>query len=103
MICEFSDMLGISFELVQGIFKDNVNMQQIGMKFISPPQFLLCFVHDFWLTTKWLLFHTLPIHQTFLYPKLKIALMGKRLNIIKIQSKLQEMCQASICALHEVI
>jgi transposase len=39
----------------------------------------------------------------FLYPKLKIALMGKRLNIIKIQLKLQEMCQASIHALSEVV
>jgi len=39
----------------------------------------------------------------FLYTKLKIALEGKRFNIIRIHSKLQDMCQASIRALHEVI
>jgi len=39
----------------------------------------------------------------FLYPKLKIALKGKRFNIIRIQSKLQGMCQASIHVLHEVV
>jgi len=61
-------------------------------------------MHEFLANSKVTVFSYPPYSpDLLLYPKLKIALMGKRLNIIKIQSKLQEMCQASICALHEVV
>jgi len=74
------------------------------MKFIPPPPFLLCSVYEFLANSKITVVSHPPYSpDLFLYPKLKIALKGKRFNNIRIQSKLKDMCQASIHALHEVV
>ena len=100
MICEFVDMLGISFELVQSIFKECEHVTDWHE--IHPPtphSYCVLSVREFLAKSKITVVSHPPYSpDLFLYPKLKIALKGKRFNIIKIQWTARHMPSFNPCA-----